>query len=81
MKLKPKKCTFGVLSGKYLGNLVFERGIEANPAKIKAIQNMAEPKSIKEVQYLAGRMALLGRFLSKAGKKGAPILSCPQASI
>lgn len=37
MKLNPKKCTFGVLSGKYLGNLVSERGIEANPTKIKAI--------------------------------------------
>lgn len=37
MKLNPKKCIFGVLSGKYLGNLVSERGIEANPTKIKAI--------------------------------------------
>ena len=31
MKLNPTKCTFGVVSGEFLGYLVTERGIEANP--------------------------------------------------
>src|ERR1041384_7546590 len=34
-KLNPKKCIFGVPSGKLLGFLVSHRGIEANPDKIK----------------------------------------------
>ena len=34
MKLNPKKCTFGVKSGKFLGFIVSQRGIEANPRKI-----------------------------------------------
>jgi hypothetical protein len=40
MKLNPEKCVFGVRTGKLLGFLVFERGIEANPEKIDAIQQM-----------------------------------------
>ena len=34
MKLNPSKCAFGVASGKFLGFMVSERGIEANPEKI-----------------------------------------------
>lgn len=73
MKLNKKKCTFGVLSRKSLGYLVFERAIEANLAKIKAIQEIAEPKTVKEVQKLAGRMASSGRFLSRAGDLDVPL--------
>ena len=40
MKLNPEKCVFGVPAGKLLGFLVSARGIEANPAKIKAIEEM-----------------------------------------
>ena len=34
--LNPKKCVFGVPSGKLLGFLVSHRGIEANPENVKA---------------------------------------------
>ncbi|XP_071933903.1 uncharacterized protein [Coffea arabica] len=37
MMLNPKKCIFGVTSGKFLGYLVSRRGIEANPDKVRAI--------------------------------------------
>ena len=34
VKLNPSKCMFGVLSGKFLGFMVSQRGVEANPDKI-----------------------------------------------
>ena len=37
MKLNPLKCAFGVGSGKFLGFMVNQCGIEANPEKIKAL--------------------------------------------
>ena len=40
LKLNPDKCTFGVPAGKLLGFLVSSRGIEVNPAKIRAIERM-----------------------------------------
>jgi hypothetical protein len=42
-KLNPKKCVFGVTRGKILGCLVSNKGIEANPDKIKAILQMQPP--------------------------------------
>ena len=72
MKLNPSKCAFGVSLRKFLGFMISQRGIEANPDKIQAILNMEPPKNIKEVQSLAGRVAALNRFISKATDKCLP---------
>ncbi|XP_071902705.1 uncharacterized protein [Coffea arabica] len=72
MRLNPKKCTFGVRSGKFLGYMISKEGVRANPDKIKAIMDMAPPRNIKEVQRLTGRMAALNRFLSKSAVRGSP---------
>src|SRR4051812_12242538 len=42
LKLNPEKCVFGVPSGKLLGFFVSQRGIEANPDKIKAIEQIKD---------------------------------------
>jgi hypothetical protein len=43
IKLNPAKYAFDVPSGKLLGFLVSHRGIEANPDKVKAIEEMCPP--------------------------------------
>uniref|UniRef100_A0A2N9FIS9 Uncharacterized protein n=1 Tax=Fagus sylvatica TaxID=28930 RepID=A0A2N9FIS9_FAGSY len=72
MKLNPSKCAFGVYSGKFLGFMVSQRGIEVNPDKIKAILEMQPPKNTKEVQRLTGRVAALNRFMSRSTDKCLP---------
>ena len=72
MKLNPSKCAFRVSSIKFLGFMVSQGGIEANPEKVKAILEMSSPKTIKEVQSLTGRVATLNRFVSKAIDKCLP---------
>lgn len=72
MKLTLEKCTFGVEEGKFLGFMILERGIEANPKKIKAILEMPFPRSIKDIQRLVGRMAALSLFISKSVDKCLP---------
>ena len=47
MKLNPAKCAFEVSTGKFLGFIVNNREIEANPDKIKAVLDMPSPSSIK----------------------------------
>ena len=49
MKLNPTKCAFGVSSEKFLSFIVNNRGIEANPDKIKVVLDMPSPSSITEV--------------------------------
>ena len=65
MKLNPLKCAFGVSVGKFLGFMVTQRGIEANPLQLKAIMQSSAPSSKKEIQQLTGRLATLGRFISR----------------
>lgn len=49
MKLNPAKCAFDMSSGKFLGYMVIQRGIEVNPDKIKAVVDMLAPKNKKEL--------------------------------
>ena len=72
MKLNPAKCAFGVSTGKFLGFIVNNRGIEENPDKIKVMLDMSPPLSIKEVQRLTGRIAALSQFVSRASDKCQP---------
>jgi len=67
---------FGVEAGKFLGFLLIEQGIDANPEKCAAILAMKSPISVKEVQQLTGQMAALSRFVSVGGDKGHPYFQC-----
>ncbi|GJU32914.1 reverse transcriptase domain-containing protein [Tanacetum coccineum] len=65
MKLNPRKCSFGVEEGPFLGYLITKQGIKANPSKVKAISDMKPPKTVKEIQSLNEKLAALSRFLPK----------------
>ena len=49
--------------------MISNRGIEANPEKIKAITSLAKPACINDVQRLAGHIAALSWFISWLGEK------------
>lgn len=73
IQLDQEKCVFGVPAGKQLGFIVSNRGIEANPAKIRALAQLATPTDLKQVQKLAGCVAALSRFISRLGEKSLPL--------
>src|SRR3954469_13478279 len=62
LKLNPEKCVFGVPSGKLLGFFVSQHGIEANPDKIKSIEQIEAPERIKDVHRLTGCVPAMSRF-------------------
>nr|XP_009780783.1 PREDICTED: uncharacterized protein LOC104229782 [Nicotiana sylvestris] len=70
IKLSPKKCAFGITSGKFLVFLVSQRGIEVNQDQIRAIEGIPETlTSKKQVQKLTGRIAALSRFISRSSDR------------
>ncbi|GJT46563.1 reverse transcriptase domain-containing protein [Tanacetum coccineum] len=75
MKLNPKKCSFGVEEGKFLGYMVTSEGIRANPKKTKAISDLQSPKTLKEMQSLSGKLASLNRFLAKSAERALPFFN------
>ena len=72
MKLNPAKCVFVVASGKFLGFMVSQRGLEPNRDKVNAIIEVKSPKIVKVVQSLIGKFAALNRFVSRATNKCMP---------
>jgi hypothetical protein len=78
LRLNPNKCTFGVRSGKLLGFIVSEKGIEVDPAKVKAIQEMPAPKTEKKVRGFLGRLNYISRFISHMTATCAPIFQLLQ---
>ena len=72
LRLNASKCSFGVGSGKFLGYMVTHKGIEVNPDKIKAIDNLRSPRNPKEVQKLTGMAAALNRFISRSADRCRP---------
>jgi hypothetical protein len=90
--MNPAKSFLGVASGKFLGFVVTSKGIYLDPEKIRAIQEMPPPRSLRELRGLQGRLAYIRRFISnlsgrcqpfsKLMKKGVSFVwdaSCQQA--
>ena len=73
IKLNPEKCVFGVPAGNLLGFIVSSRGIEENPAKIRALSQLAIPTDLKLIQKLTGCVAALSHFISRLGEKALPL--------
>ncbi|KAL6316606.1 hypothetical protein AAG906_018861 [Vitis piasezkii] len=65
LRLNPNKCTFGVTSGKLLGHMVNERGIEVEPDKIKAILDMLVSRTKKEIRGFLSRLQYINRFIAR----------------
>ena len=72
LKLNPEKCVFGVPSDKLLGFIVSQCRIEANPDKIKDIEQIEAPKRIKDVRRIIGCVATMSRFISKSVERALP---------
>nr|KYP56507.1 Retrovirus-related Pol polyprotein from transposon 412 family [Cajanus cajan] len=75
MRLNPEKCVFGIQGGKFLGFMITNRGIKANPEKCKAIIQMKSPQTVKDIQRLAGRLVSLSRFIPRLADKAEPIFT------
>ena len=75
MKLNPLKCAFGVNAGRFLGFMVTQRGIEANPAQLKAILQSPAPASKKGIQQLTSWLVALGRFISRFTDRLKPLFT------
>jgi hypothetical protein len=70
VKLNPENCVFGVPRVMLLGYIFSQRGIEANPEKVVALERMGPIRDLKGVQKVLGCLATLSRFISRLGEKG-----------
>ncbi|GJX40261.1 reverse transcriptase domain-containing protein [Tanacetum coccineum] len=59
MKLNPKKYTFGMKEGVFLGYKVNSDGLMVCPDKVEAVLSLPSPKCLKDVQRLNRKLASL----------------------
>ncbi|XP_072063917.1 uncharacterized protein [Arachis hypogaea] len=81
MRLNPLKCAFAIEAGKFLGFMITQRRVEANPEKCQAILQMKSPGCIKDVQRLVGRLTALSRFLDASAAKALPFFNLMKKGI
>ncbi|GJT74397.1 reverse transcriptase domain-containing protein [Tanacetum coccineum] len=62
MKLNPKKCTFGIEEGMFLGYKVSTRGLKVCPEKVDVVLSLPSLKCLKDVQKLNGKLAMEEAF-------------------
>ncbi|GJX66956.1 reverse transcriptase domain-containing protein [Tanacetum coccineum] len=72
IKLNPKKCTFEVEEGMFLGYKVNTKGLKVCLDKVDAVLSLPSLKCLKDVQKSNGKLASLNRFLAKSAKKSLP---------
>jgi hypothetical protein len=64
LQMNPLTCTFKATSGKFLGFVAHEHGIQIDPKKIESISKIGEPVCTKDVQKLLGKINYLRCFIS-----------------
>ena len=57
-----EKCHFMVTQGIVLGHIVSSKGIEVDKVKVKFIQHLPIPKSVKDVRSFLGHVRFYQRF-------------------
>ena len=73
LRLNPKKCTFGVTSGKLLGYMIIERGMEADLDKIGVILDISPPHTKTEIWGFLRRLQYISRFIVRLTDTCEPI--------
>ena len=72
LRMNPTKSFLGVASGKFLGFVVTSTGIHLDPEKIRTIQEMQPPRSLKELRGLQGRLAYIRRLIANLSGRCQP---------
>jgi hypothetical protein len=74
LTLKSKKCIFGARSVKFLGFVVGNGTIKADPAKLEAINNFPPPAVKRDMRSFVGLINFYHRFVDKLSIICIPLL-------
>ena len=71
--LNSEKCQFNKRSIRFLGHIIDEHGIRADPDKTAAVRNMPTPTTITELRRFMGMVNQLGKFSHRIAQISQPL--------
>ena len=63
LKISPSKCNFAKDKLRYLGHIVSHDGIQVDPAKTQAIEEIKEPRTCRQVRSFIGMASYYRKFI------------------
>lgn len=74
LKLSPKKCSFLMKQVKYIGHIVSEQGVQADPDKIDKVTNWPTPTNPDQVRSFLGFVGYYRKFIQNFSKIARPLI-------
>ena len=81
LKLNRKELKLRQDEVRYMGHLLTQNGLSADPAKIKAITEMPRPQDKRGVERLLGSVQYLSRFLPRLSEVAKPLRQLTEKDV
>lgn len=74
LKLSPKKCHFLMKKVKYIGHIISEEGVQADPDKIEKVEHWPIPTNPEQVRQFLGFAGYYRKFIKNFSKIARPLI-------
>ena len=81
LPVKLSKCEFHKHEVRFLGYIVSEKGLSADPVKIESIRDWPQPTTVKEIQAALGLFNYYRKFIEGFSKIAAPLTELTKKDI
>ena len=73
LRVSLKKCSFGQAKTEYLGHVISEAGVEADPKKVQAVKDFEPLKNVADVRSFLGLVGYYRRFIQGFSEIARPL--------
>ena len=81
LRLNPDKFRFKVAAVKWMGHILSDKGLQPDPAKVKAITDLPVPTSVSELKRFLGMVGYLSRYVPNISDVLFPLRQLTQRKV